>query len=110
MTLDGTKVLTIAMAALISVAPFFLWLALYFATRSWLLDYRFLARWIRVFRWITWSSGLVLLLLNFGGIGHGHIHSPYPMALISFSIGLSFPQEWLKRRALPLPHPLHEVL
>ena len=108
MTLDGTKVLTIAMAALISVAPFFLWLALYFAAGSWPLDYRFLIRWIRVLRWITWSSGLVLLLLNFGGIGH--IHSPYPMALISFSIGLSFPQEWLKRRILPLPQPLRDVL
>jgi hypothetical protein len=96
----GSKLLTIGITSLLVIAPFVVWGALSVVMRKWSLDPRSLLRWFRGFRWVVWSCGL-LLWVGYGVsffMGRPHFPWVYAGAVVTFSVGLSFPERWLKER------------
>jgi hypothetical protein len=89
----------IGVTSLLIIAPFVLWGVLYVAVRKWSLDLRPLIPRFRVFRWVAWSCGLLLYVGYFLG---AHYPWGFPIAVVTFSIGLSFPESWLKRQYAPV--------
>ena len=98
MSFDGSKLLVIGIRSLLIIAPFIVWGALYVAVRKWSLDLRSLLPWLRGFRWVVWSCGLLLYIGYFAG---GQFPWVYAISVVSFSIGLSFPERWLKEQFPP---------
>jgi hypothetical protein len=90
----GSKMLVLCT---ILAAPFFLWLFLYAISRYWSLNLRPLIVWIRIARWTLWgiAAGLVLLALVKDG------STRYGAGFFACSIGLSFPERWLKAHFAP---------
>jgi hypothetical protein len=95
MNFDASKLLVIGITSLLVIAPFVVWGALYVAVRKWSLDLRSLLPWLRGFRWVVWSCGLLLFVGYFAG---GHFPWVYPSAVSTFSAGLYFPERWLKEQ------------
>jgi hypothetical protein len=93
MNLDWSKLLVIGSTSLLIIAPFVVWGALYVAVRKWSLDLQSLVPWLRGFRWVVWSCGLLLYIGYFVG---GHFPWVYPASVATFSVGLVFPEKWLK--------------
>jgi hypothetical protein len=91
----GSKLLVIGIASLLSVAPFIVWGALSVVMRKWSLDPRSLMPWLRGFRWVVWSCGIVLWV---GYLVRPHFPWVYPCAVGTFSVGLIFPEKWLKEQ------------
>jgi hypothetical protein len=83
-----------------ALGPFPIWVAIYLAARqnTFTLDSMF--RILRVWRWITWIAGVVLWLLF---LLPPHIRWQYGACVSTFSLGLSFPESWLKARVSPAP-------
>jgi hypothetical protein len=91
----GPKTLVLGIYLLLIVAPFIGWGALYVGVRNWSLDPQQLMSWLRGLRWLSWICAVLL----FGGyVVGGHYPWAYPIAMFTFSAGLSFPESWLKRR------------
>jgi hypothetical protein len=96
----GSKLFTIILVSLIGIAPLILWVILWTIDKSSSLNPSAVLPWIRVLRWITWCSAIVLFLA--GLFGDHFQHFPrYAGAMLTFSIGLSLPQSWLKKKILP---------
>jgi uncharacterized protein involved in cysteine biosynthesis len=83
---------------LVVSAPFVVWLLLYLASHWWSADLRPASSWLRVLRWLTWIAGLALMLVS---LAPNHLLFSYGAAISSFSMGLSFPEDWVKRRLAP---------
>ena len=98
MNFDGSKLLVIGISSLLIIAPFIVWGALYVAVRKWSLDLQSLVPWLRGFRWVVWSCGLLFYIGYFAG---GHFPRVYAGAVATFSIGLYFPEKWLKEQLVP---------
>jgi hypothetical protein len=98
MNFDGSKLLVIGISSLLIIAPFIFWGALYVAVRKWSLDLQSLAPRLKGFRWVVWSCGLLLYIGYFAG---GHFPWVYPISVVTFSIGLDFPERWLKGQFAP---------
>jgi hypothetical protein len=98
MNFDGPKLLVIGISSLLIIAPFIVWGALYVSVRKWSLDLQSVARWLRGFRWVGWSCGLLPYIGYFAG---GHFPWVYPSAVATFSVGLYFPEKWLKGQLAP---------
>ena len=98
MSFDGSKLLVIGIRSLLIIAPFIVWGALYVAVRKWSLDLQSLVTWLRGFRWVVWSCGLLLFI---GYFAAGHFPWVYAISVVTFSIGLSFPERWLKEQFPP---------
>jgi len=94
----GSKLLVIGISSLLIIAPFIVWAALYVAVSKWSLDLQSLVPWFRGFRWVVWSCGLFLFIGYFAG---GHFRWVYPSAVATFSVGLVFPEKWLKEQFAP---------
>ena len=88
----------IVISALVLAAPFLIWLALYAAARAFSVGLRPILPLMRVLRWVAWGGGLVLCLAS---LALNHFPSSYGMASLSLSLGLSFPETWVKRRLAP---------
>jgi len=88
----------IVISAVVLAAPFLVWLALYAAARAFSVDLRPILPLMRVLRWVAWGGGLALCLAY---LAHNDFPSSYGMASLSLSIGLSFPETWIKRRFAP---------
>ena len=96
MNFGGSKLVLIATVGLLLVAPFVVWGALRLAARNPKRDLRPLLPWLKGFRWLAWSCGL----LPYGAYFLGdHIPWAYAAAAVTFSIGLSFPERWLKEHS-----------
>ena len=95
MHVEGPKLVRGALGLLISAAPLLFWIMLYAVARKWPFDFQPLLTWMRAVRYVTWACGLVLMVAG--------AHWPYPMALITFSLGLSFPEGWARRHASSAP-------
>ncbi len=98
MNFDGSKLLVIGISLLLVIAPLIFWGALYVTVRKWSLDLQSLVPWLRGFRWVVWSCGLLLFIGYFAG---GHYSWVYPSAVATFSAGLYFPERWLKEQLAP---------
>jgi hypothetical protein len=97
MKTEGARMLAIWICLPLIIAPFFLGFALKAAARRWVLDLRPIYPLIKALRWTAWISGAVLWVIHLTGpLFRGEW--AYGMALIAFSIGLSFPERWLKER------------
>ena len=94
----NSKLLVIGITSLLIVAPFIVWGALYVAVRKSSLDLQSLVPWLRGFRWVVWSCGLLFFIGYFAG---GHYPWVYPSAVATFSAGLYFPERWLKEQLTP---------
>ena len=94
MHIDGSKLLRIATFWAISGSSFLVWSALYAVNRWWFADLAFVLPWVRALRWITYFSGGVLGLVELA-LGHMPI---YGFGIQMFSLGLQFPERWLKNR------------
>jgi predicted RND superfamily exporter protein len=91
MNVEGPKLVKAAIGLLIGTAPLLFWIVLYAGAKKWPFDLRPLVPWMRAVRYVTWGCGLVLLVTG--------VPWPYPMAFVTFSIGLSFPEAWARRYA-----------
>jgi hypothetical protein len=94
MNIDSSKLLAIETFSVFSVLPHIIWLALYGASRRWPIDPRPVLKWLRILRWVGWGIAIPLGLL---GLARNQFPI-YGLAMSTFSIGLSFPESWLKRR------------
>jgi len=95
MNLEGARLLGIGIWIFLILAPFVIWLALYVAARWWSFGLQPLVPWMRTFRWITYGSGIALGLAHFTS-AHFYHDFTCAAAVLTFSIGLSFPENWLK--------------
>ena len=86
-------VISVAVLAL----PFLVWLALYAASRAFSVGLRPILPLMRVLRWVAWGAGVVLCLAHLTL----NRFPFYGMACLSLSLGLSFPETWVKRRFAP---------
>jgi hypothetical protein len=91
MIVDEPKLVKAGIGVLIGAAPLLFWVVLYAAAKKWTFDFRPLMPWMRAVRYITWGCGFVLLVT--GGPW------PYPIAFVTFSVGLSFPEAWAREQA-----------
>ena len=96
MNLEEARRLGIGIWMSLTLAPFVIWLALYAAARR-SFRLRPLVPWMRTLRWIAYGSGVALGLAHFTSAHFSHDFT-YAAAVLTFSIGLSFPESWLKGR------------
>jgi hypothetical protein len=94
MNFDPSKLSRIEIPATLSLLPLLILLVFYLAHRWWSVNWRPALPWLRTLRWIGWGLGSLLSLLSLTG-GHFPV---YGMAMTSFSVGLSIPESWVKRR------------
>jgi hypothetical protein len=78
--------------------PFVVWGVLYVAVRRMPSHLRLLMKRLRVLRWITWCLAIAFWLFTFVSASQ-LIRWSFGSAFLTFSIGLSFPQNWLKGKA-----------
>jgi hypothetical protein len=97
MHIGASKLLAIEITSLFLALPFIVWLALYIAARWWSINLRPVLPWLNILRWVGWGLGVALSLIYLGL----DRFPAYGGAMITFSIGLSFPQGWVKRRFAP---------
>jgi hypothetical protein len=100
MNLQGAHVLGIGIFVFLTLAPFVIWAALYGAERWWSFGLRQVVPWIRTLRWIAYGSGVALGVAHFASAHFSH-DLTYATAVLTFSLGLSFPENWLKHKVLP---------
>lgn len=78
------------------LCPFVIWIGIHMAMQQDIFTPRSIFRVIRVSRWISYTSAILLwacwLLLQLKWLWL------YALSISEFSIGLSFPEHWLKRR------------
>ncbi len=94
MNIDSSKLLAIETYSGFSLSPLIIWLALYGASRRWPIDPRPVLKWLRILRWVGWGVAILLGLL---ALARDQFPS-YGLGMSTFSIGLSLPESWLKRR------------
>ncbi len=94
MNIGSSKLLVIGVLALFSLLPHVIWLSLRVASKRWPIDARLILRWLRILRWVSWGLAVTLCIET---VARGHFPF-YGLAMSTFSTGLSFPENWLKRR------------
>jgi hypothetical protein len=95
MSFHPSRLVTIEVVTILIVAPMVFWLALYAAARLWSFALRPLFQWLRILRWTAWILGMALVLAYVIG---DVVPLAYGIALFTFSVGLSIPERWAKRR------------
>jgi len=98
MHIGASKVLVIELILGFNALPFLVWLALYVAARWWAVNLRPVLPWLNILRYVGWGFGVALLTLS---LARDHFPMFYGLAMTIFSLGLSFPQSWVKRRFAP---------
>jgi len=98
MSFDPSKVLRIEITFTLMLLPLLIWLALYLAYRWWCFNLRPVLPWLRTLRWIGWGFNVLSVLL---WIASPHFSLVYGIAMMTFSVGLSIPEGWVKRRFAP---------
>lgn len=98
MHIGASKVLAIEISSPLIALPFIVWLALYVAARWWSINLRPVLPWLNILRWVGWGFAITLLTLS---LARDHFPMVYGQAMALFSLGLSFPQSWVKRRFAP---------
>lgn len=83
-----------------TLAPFLIWAAIYLAARQNIFTRDSMFRVLRVWRWIAWTVAVGLWLFF---LLPPHIHWQYGACANMFSLGLSFPESWLKARLSVTP-------
>jgi hypothetical protein len=79
-----------------TLGPFPIWAAICVAARRNIFTPDSMYRVLRFWRWFTWA--FAVLLLSLGVLLPPHTHWEYGVCASTFSLGLSFPESWLKRR------------
>jgi hypothetical protein len=77
------------------LGPFAIWAGVFVAAQQSLFTPDSMLSALRAWRWIAWVAALSLGLLFFAPL---HLHWVYAGCASSFSLGLSFPEFWLKSR------------
>ncbi len=98
MSFDPFKVLRLEITLILTFLPLVIWLALYLAYRWWSFNSRSMLPWLRTLRWTGWGFGVLLFLLS---VAREHFSVVYGIAMTTFSVGLSIPERWVKRRFAP---------
>jgi hypothetical protein len=98
----ANKLLVECGAILLVIAPLAFWSALYFADRRGHSFSPFILLMLRTLRWTFWILALALFLASWIHFHHYRV-LVLAGAASTFSVGLSFPERWLKRR---IPNPL----
>ena len=75
-----------------TVAPFAIWMGIYIALHQNIFTPHSMFRVMRMWRWISWSAAVSLGACSFVF----HINWLYCMSASMFSLGLLFPERWLK--------------
>jgi hypothetical protein len=86
---------TFVLYAVGMLGPFAIWAGIYVAANLNIFTSGSMFRALRVWRWITWIAGILLWL---SCLPPFRLHWLYGACASMFSIGLSFPDSWLKRR------------
>jgi len=73
--------------------PFLLWIAIFSATKLSVFDLHSMLRVVKVLRWLSYATGAMLWLCHYSPL---HLSWGYGWAAVMFSLGLSFPEFWLK--------------
>ena len=95
--MNGDREWLLFCGVLLLIAPFVLWAILYVAAQRGKSVPRSILPLLRTVRWIGWISGAATFIV--GGLDVLGFHSwQYGTALVTFSIGLSFPESWAKQR------------
>jgi hypothetical protein len=98
MHIGASKVFAIEITSLLITLPFIVWLALYVAAHWCSINLRPVLPWLNILRWVGWGFAFALLTLS---LARDHFSMVYRQAMSSFSLGLAFPQSWVKRRFAP---------
>lgn len=77
------------------LGPFAIWAGIYLASKLSIFTVDSMFRALRVWRWITWIAGILLWLSCLPPL---RLHWFYGASATWFSLGLSFPDSWLKKR------------
>lgn len=93
MNFEGARVLQIALI----LAPLGIWLAIYAAAQRCSFSLRSFVPWMRKLRWITYFCGVALCLAHFTNAHFFH-DLDFAGAVLTFSVGLSMPTSWLRKR------------
>jgi hypothetical protein len=80
---------------LLIIAPLVFWAGLHLAVRRGQRIPGAVLPVIRTLRWIGWATGFVLLIAYGTGLKLFHVW-PLGTAILTLSIGLSFPERWVK--------------
>jgi hypothetical protein len=94
----ASKLLRAEIVFTLMFLPLLIWLALYLVATCWSVNLCPALSWLRILRWLGWGLGVALFIV---GLAHDSFPRIYGLALISFSVGLSMPQGWIKRRFAP---------
>ena len=95
MRFGGSKVLAIEIVLAFTIAPLVVWLALLTFARQWPVALRPIVPWMRLLRWVCWILGLALVVAY---LVFDLLPLAYGIAFLTFSLGLSIPENWAKRR------------
>ena len=93
MNFEGARALKIVLV----LAPLGIWLALYAAAQWCSFSLRSFVPWMGKLRWITYFCGVALCLAHFTNAHFFH-DLDFAGAVLTFSVGLSMPTSWLKRK------------
>jgi hypothetical protein len=96
----GTKPFAMILWTVLVTAPLILWASFWAIDKTSSIKPLAVIPWIKLMRRVAWSCALVLFLV---ALFRDHFqHFPtYAIALSTFSVGLSLPESWLKRKIVP---------
>jgi general stress protein CsbA len=93
----GAKQLATAVGVTLVIAPLALWLSFFYLAKFSSIDLRRALPWLRVLRWVAWILATPFMFAAIVNDSYHHFFV-YGCGLFSFSAGLSFSQNWLKKR------------
>ncbi len=90
------RLVFLSLVAMILLAPFAIWAGVYAALRQGQFTPESMFRVLRAWRWIAWIAAVLLALSSLPPF---HLLPwLYFAGASTFSLGLSFPEAWLKKR------------
>jgi hypothetical protein len=93
----GTRLFAMILWTVFVTAPMILWVSLWAVAKTSSINLCAILPWLKLLRWVAWSFAMVLFLIAL--VGDHFQHFPiYAIAISTFSVGLSLPEGWLKRK------------
>lgn len=77
------------------VGPLATWASVYIAMTQNIFELRSMLRVLKLWRWLSWISAMLLWIAAFAPL---KVPWPYGTMVLTFSIGLAIPENWLKKR------------
>jgi hypothetical protein len=92
----GANLFRVVSLAVGLIGPFAIWIGIRAAAKRNIFQPHSMFRVLRVWRWLSWTAAVLLWLACLPPL---HLHWFYGGCASTFSLGLSFPEYWLKKQA-----------